>query len=519
MAGVIIAASAFAGSYFGYNFYQDRQFAWAEEQRAEVQKGLAHAEDLASAFRNVGKVVEPAVVKIDVRRKALPVGNGGKRTAPDEDLLRRFFPDRDGDGEPDVPEGFRLNPDDEGPFEQGGTGSGVIMEFNDGKGFVLTNNHVAGGADEIVITLSDGREFRNGKVLGADPMTDLAVVEVSGDRLSPASWGNSDELQKGDWVMAFGAPFGYVGSMTHGIVSALNRQAGILGPRGYEQFIQVDAPINPGNSGGPLVNLRGEVVGINTAIASRNGGFQGIGFSVPSNQAKFVYQQLKEHGKVTRGWLGVGISDVAKDLPLAQSFGYEGTKGVLVGQVMPGTPAAGKVNRGDIITAINDQPVDSVQQLRNKIAAMAPNTDVKITLFRQKQQEAVSIKLGEQPTDLVASRQSERPGKAAPNVEKPAALDALGVHALTLTPEIAETRNLPVKAGVVVTRLDRNSPAARAGVRAGDVITEVADQPVKNIDELKSALEKQDLSKGVRVYVYTGEFARYEFIPTGKDNK
>ena len=274
------------------------------------------------------------------------------------------------------------------------------MEYSDGKGYILTNNHVAGAAEEMIITLADGREIRNAKLLGTDPKTDLAVVEIKADRLSPAKWGNSDDLQKGDWIMAFGSPFGYVGSMTHGIVSALNRQAGILGAAGYESFIQVDAPINPGNSGGPLVNLHGEVVGINTAIASRTGGFQGIGFAIPSNQAKFVYGSLKDHGKVVRGWLGVAISDVARDPALAKSFGYTGAHGVLVGQTFAKTPATGKLQPGDIITAIDGKTVDSVQQLRNIVAVTPPNTELNFTVFREGKSKVLSVTIEEQPAEF-----------------------------------------------------------------------------------------------------------------------
>src|SRR6185312_14349852 len=225
-----------------------------------------------------------------------------------------------------------------GSYEQVGTGSGVIMEVNGRTGYILTNNHVAGGATEMSVTLADGRKLDDAKLVGADPKTDLAVVQISAEDLKGAKWGDSSNLQQGDWIMAFGSPFGYVGSMTHGIVSALNRsQVGILGQQGYEDFIQVDAPINPGNSGGPLVNLHGEVVGVNTAIASRSGGFQGIGFAIPSNEAKFVYEALKSHGKVVRGWLGVSIADVARNEKEAQSFGYKGTAGVLVEQSFPNT--------------------------------------------------------------------------------------------------------------------------------------------------------------------------------------
>jgi len=188
----------------------------------------------------------------------------------------------------------------------------------------------------MTVTLSDGRAIKKAKLVGADPKSDLAVVKIEADRVIAAKWGNSDELQKGDWILAFGSPFGYIGSMTHGIVSALNRDVGILrSTMGYENFIQVDAPINPGNSGGPLVNTRGEVVGINTAIASRSGGFQGIGFAIPSNQAKFVYTALKNNGKVVRGWLGVKISDVSQEPEKARTFGYQGAADVAGDQEEP----------------------------------------------------------------------------------------------------------------------------------------------------------------------------------------
>ncbi|OPZ80779.1 MAG: putative periplasmic serine endoprotease DegP-like precursor [bacterium ADurb.Bin431] len=193
----------------------------------------------------------------------------------------------------------------------------------------MTNNHVAGGASSITVTLADGREFKNAKLVGADPKTDLAVIKIEADRLIPARWGNSDEMQKGDFVLAFGAPFGFVGSMTHGIVSGLNRSTEVtgqrlLGPYGYEQFIQVDCPINPGNSGGPLVNLKGDVVGINTAILTRSGGFQGVGFAIPSNQAQEIYGTLKSEGRVTRGFLGVEIFDAGKARERAKQMGIEG---------------------------------------------------------------------------------------------------------------------------------------------------------------------------------------------------
>src|SRR5690606_33573700 len=298
----LLTVALVAGGYFGGGWLlRTAQFARAQEQVQATREQLAQVDDLASVFRHVGKAIEPSVVNIRVIKEVPGIRS---RIPLDDEMLRRFFPDHDGDGEPDLPEGFRM-PDSE-PFRQMGNGSGVIMDVVNGEAYILTNNHVAGGPEEMVITLYDGRKSEEAELIGADPKTDLAVVKIKASNVIAAPWGNSDELQKGDWILAFGSPFGYVGSMTHGIVSALNRDnVGILGAGGYEDFIQVDAPINPGNSGGPLVNIRGQVVGINTAIASRTGGFQGIGFAIPSNQAKMVYTQLRETGKVTRGWLGI----------------------------------------------------------------------------------------------------------------------------------------------------------------------------------------------------------------------
>src|SRR5580658_2330047 len=280
---LLSAAAVTGGFYGGGTLLEKYQFARAESQVDDNRQDLSNAEDLSTVFRHIGKVIGPSVVNIQVRKE---IKN------PQDDTIRKFFHDH---GE-ELPPGFDGGgggegggDGDDGEQQEVGTGSGVIMEASDGYGYILTNNHVAGGADEMDITLPDGREIKNGKLLGADPKSDLAVVRIQADDLIPAKWGNSDDLEKGDWVLAFGSPFGFVGSMTHGIVSALNREdVGII-PQGYENFIQVDAPINPGNSGGPLVNIHGEVVGINTAIASRSGGFQGIGFAIPSNQAKVVF--------------------------------------------------------------------------------------------------------------------------------------------------------------------------------------------------------------------------------------
>src|SRR5688572_31878212 len=374
LTGAVVFGAAAAAGFMGSGFVKDVQFANAQQKVEATREQLTHVEGVSPGFREVGKVVEPSVVNIRVTKGSSALS---RRLPFDDEMLRRFFPDRDGDGEPDMPEEFN-NPS---PLE--GTGSGVIMETVEGGAFVVTNNHVAGNATEMTITLADGRTIDNAKVVGTDPKTDLAVLKIEADRLIPAKWSNSDELQKGDWIMAFGSPMGYIGSMTHGIVSALNRtNVGILGSMGYENFIQVDAPINPGNSGGPLVNVRGEVVGINTAIASVTGGFAGVGFAIPSNQAKVVYTQLKEKGKITRGYLGVAIDDVSSPKNpnaklVLESLGFTGKDGILVFQV-PDGPSTGKLEPGHVITQLNGKPVTDVQALRNQIAARAPNPEARL---------------------------------------------------------------------------------------------------------------------------------------------
>jgi len=502
LVAILAWAMICVAGYFGYQYLLNQQFARAEEQRTQAQAGLASIQDLSTAFRQVGKIVEPTVVNIQVTRKA-PIA----RRQMDPDLLRRFF--RENEGDLQLPPDFEI-PDDELSPEQIGTGSGVIVEYSGGKGYILTNNHVAGGAESFEITLNDGRKFRNVKVLGTDPKTDLAVIEMPADRLATAKWGNSDDVKQGDWILAFGSPFGYVGSMTHGIVSALHRQAGII-TGGYENFIQVDAPINPGNSGGPLVNLRGEVIGINTAIASRDGGFQGIGFAIPSNQAKFVYAQLKEKGKVVRGWLGVRITDVAEELKVAKSYHYEGNTGVIVEDIMPGTPARGKLQPGDIITKIKGKEVANTQELRNAIAAIPPGTQINMDVFRNGKQQELSIKLGEQPENVATIRRG-RGGQPAPG--ETSNLSTLGIQVMTLTSELADRRGLDIKAGALITKVDRNSLAAREGLRPGDVITEIGNTAVNSAEDLGSALQKADLKKGVRLYVTTPQGSRFVFLST-----
>lgn len=510
---VVIGGVSVAGVSVVNSLFKDVQFARAEEQVQASREQLQKMEDFAGVYRTVGKAVEPSVVSIEVQKKVRTASLQNQPEIPEE--MKRFFPDRDGDGEPDLPNNFGAQPD----MEQIGTGSGVIMQVDGSYGYILTNNHVAGDAAEMTITLHDGREIKKAKLLGTDPKTDLAVIRIEADRLIPAKWGDSDKLEKGDLIMAFGSPFGYVGSMTHGIVSALNRQAGILGRNGYENFIQVDAPINPGNSGGPLVNLHSEVVGINTAIASRTGSFNGIGFAIPSNQAKQVYTQLKDKGKVLRGYIGVSIMDVSRDVNLAKSFGYDGEKGVLVQETYSDTPATGLLQEGDIVTSINGKKVDNSTQLRNIVAGLAPNEEATFAVVREGKQQDVKIKIGEQPEDLNAMRgKGKKPSLSKKDSTeqgdvKADVLSDLGIKLANPTPALLQRWGLESdQQGAMVTTLDAKGLAAKAGFVQGDVITRIGTEEVIDAESAKAALASQDISKGIRFYVVNREGSRFVFV-------
>jgi serine protease Do len=511
LATLTLAAAAVGAGFIGSELVQNVRFASAEAQVQTSREQLSKADDLSTVFREVSKVVSPSVVQIQVH-KTIKNPHAGM----DNDLLKRFFGDQ-GDGEFQLP--------DQGDLEQVGTGSGVIMETDGSDAYILTNNHVAGGATEMTITLSDGRELANAKVLGTDPKTDLAVVKVHADHLIAAKWGDSDQLAKGDWVLAFGSPLGFVGSMTHGIVSALHRtDVHILGQYGYENFIQVDAPINPGNSGGPLVNTRGEVVGINTAIASRSGGFQGIGFAIPSDQAKYIYNSLKESGKVVRGWLGVSIRDVSAEPQLAESFGYHGKDGVIVEELVPNSPATGHLKAGDIITKVNGKSITNVNELRNAIAATKPNTEDAFVVSRDGKETTATVKIGEQPADLASIRNGQHNGNQENGEENsPAATasaESLGLKFQTLTDELADKIGVTDVKGAVITNVAPNSVAAKKGLRPGDVITRVGSTTVTTAAEANNAISKANpTARGVRLYVTSKEGSRFVFLkPAAKEN-
>ncbi len=477
----------------------------ARAETPNEQAALARIDDLATAMKHVNKIIEPTVVSIDVTKTTV-AGNGLGQDQ--EDLLRRFFPDTDGDGEPDVPPGmkFHFGNGDGQPFKQQGEGSGVILDVKGDSAYILTNNHVAGGAEKIVVTLSDGRQITDAEVVGTDPRTDLAVLKVKGENLTGAKWADSDSIDKGDIVMAFGAPFGYVGSMTQGIVSALGRQAGILGRDGYENFIQTDCAINPGNSGGPLVNVHGEVVGINTAIASQTGAFNGIGFAIPSNQARFVYESLRDHGKVTRGFLGVSISDVTLLPGRAKAVGYTERVGAFVSEVKNDTPAEGKLQPNDIIVSLDGAPVSTANALRMKIATIEPGKDVKLGIVRDGKKETVELKLAAFPEDQKQASATGQKDHATANAGIGATLTDANANRL-------KSFGLPGDAkGALVTSVKAGSPGQLAGLEVGDLITRINGKDIANAEDASAAFKEAKLSEGVNVMIRNKDGTKSVFV-------
>jgi serine protease Do len=340
-------------------------------------------------------------------------------------------------------------------------GSGVIVSKD---GYILTNNHVVADAQEIKVTTSDRKNY-TATIVGTDPKSDLAVIKLKGEvsNLKPAEFGDSGQLRLGDIVLAIGNPFGVGQTVTMGIVSAKGRTD--LGIEAYEDFIQTDAAINPGNSGGALINSEGRLVGINTAILSRSGGYQGIGFAIPSNMASPIMDSLKKNGKVVRGWLGVAIQDV--DQELADAMKLPNATGILLSDVKPGTPAAkAGLQRGDVVLKVDGKIVDTSGQFRNVIAASGSKKKVRLDFVRDGKAVASDVELGEMPdTDAVAS--------AGSNSSPGSALDGIALESINPQNRSAFDLDDSIKQGVVITRLDPQSNAAHAGLRPGDVVLEV----------------------------------------------
>jgi serine protease Do len=460
--------------------------------------GSAQAPLLVKGLPDFSELVErvgPSVVSIRTTQRVNEDEgeDGDEADAQMREFFKRFF----GTPMPGQPNPQRKGTPKKGS-EQGeerprGVGSGFILSTD---GFVMTNAHVVDGADEVYVNLTDKREFK-AKVVGVDKRTDVAVLKIEAKSLPAVSIGDVSKLKVGEWVMAIGTPFGLENTVTAGIVSAKARDTGE-----EIRFIQTDVAVNPGNSGGPLINMRGEVVGINSQILSRSGGFMGISLSIPIDDAMKVAEQLRSGGKVVRGRIGVSIGAVPKDV--AESIGLGKAQGAMVNGVEPGTPAdkAG-IEAGDIITKFNGQTIDKAADLQRLVGATKPGTKSTVQVFRRGAYKDLSVTVAELDAPKAKGDATEKKDK-----EKGASIASLGLKLKDLSAD--QKRELRQTGGVLVEGVD--GPAGRAGIQAGDVILSLANVQVANVSEFEQVLAKVDKAKPVTVLVRRGEFAQYVLI-------
>jgi serine protease Do len=431
----------------------------------------AELSNVPASFNHLAEMVSPAVVNI---RTVKTIKGGGPvfrqfqrdpwgRQGPFKDFFERFFGD-----------------DTHREFKQPSLGSGFIF---DEEGFVVTNNHVVEDADQIKVILKDKREF-DAKIVGRDPNTDIALIKIeSGQDLPAVKLGDSDALKVGQWVVAIGSPFGLEQTVTAGIVSAKGR---VIGSGPYDDFIQTDASINPGNSGGPLLNMKGEVVGINTAIIASG---QGIGFAIPINLAKDIIVALKDEGEVTRGWLGVAIQDLSGDM--AEYYGIEDGKGVFVADVFEGDPAdkAG-IKPKDIILEVNGEKIETSRQLTGMIAKIHVGDRARIKLLRDGKEKTVKVEIAKRSEERLAARR--QPGEET---------EEFGIRVADLTPEIAQRFNIDETSGVIVSHVESDSKGAEADIRVGDIIKEINRQPIGNITDYQNILSKVATGDSLNLFI------------------
>jgi len=446
-------------------------------------------------FVDVVKKAKPAVVHIKVEK--MSTNNNLTGISPEDMFNNPFFQQFFGPN-------FRLPPQRKPQrHKMHGQGSGFIISHD---GFILTNNHVVEGADSIKVILSDNRDFI-AKVIGTDPKTDVALIKITDpENLPIMPLGDSSKLEAGEWVIAIGNPFGLSQTVTAGVISATGRNS--IGISEYENFIQTDAAINPGNSGGPLINSKGEAIGINTALFSRTGGYMGIGFAIPINMAKSIEKQLQKSGKVVRGWLGVGIQNMTKDL--AESFGVKRTKGILIGSVQKNSPASSAgLKQGDIIIRINSTEVHDVSDLRNKIAFIAPGTKTMLHIIRKGREKKILVTIGTQPDNF---------GQNGSVWGENSTLEQFGLSLQELTDELAAKFGYPQNSGVIISDVKINSPAAEAGLKPGQLVEEVNRQRVRNMRDFKESIQSSTKSGKILLRIRSGEYSTYVVLTnTGND--
>lgn len=450
------------------------------------------ARELSKAFSSAAKAATPAVVSVRVE-KTVQVGSlsrpgrGFGFNDPfgqfGDDFLRRFFGD-------EAPQ--RQSPR---KYSERGQGSGFIISED---GYILTNNHVVGDVDKITVELQDGRVFDDAKLVGTDPDSEVALIKIEGRGFPVLPLGDSAKMEIGDWVIAIGNPFGLSETVTVGVVSAVGRSNVRIAA--YENFIQTDAAINPGNSGGPLINLDGEVIGINTAIVSQSGGYMGIGFAIPINMAKAIEEQLRDSGKVSRGYLGLLAQDVTAEM--VEPLGMKEPGGVVVARVERGSPAEkGGLKVQDIILELNGKKVESYDAFRNEVAAMKPGTKVRLTVSRDGRSEELAMTLGERPSTAALKEQPAQESK-----------EALGIEVQDLTKDLAEQFGYPLGEGVIVSAVVPGGPAAEEGIQAGDLIASVDRKSVSSVEEFTATVKKASKNGKVLLLVKRGEMSQFVVV-------
>ncbi|OQY07437.1 MAG: hypothetical protein B6I25_01805 [Planctomycetales bacterium 4572_13] len=453
-------------------------------QAADVDtNGIETLRKTSKAFSAVAEQATPAVVAVHVRAKVHQQISGFGSGSPfDDDFFERFFGGRSP---------RRQRPDT--PQYREGQASGFIISAD---GFVLTNHHVIDDADEITIITDGGNKYEDVELVGSDDKADVALLKIKDvDDLPFLELGDSDQLQIGEWVIAIGNPFGLTETLTVGVVSALGRNDVMhRGEDVYQDFIQTDAAINPGNSGGPLLNLDGEVIGINSAIITGDGGYMGIGLAVPANMAKAVKEQLIETGKVQRGYVGIGMQNISSDM--ADFFKFENNKGVLVTRITENSPAdkAG-LKKDDVVIGIDDKKVEAPQDLKNIIGFTTPETEVEFTIIRDGKEKKVTVKVGSKADSELADT-SDLGQK-------------FGLTVKTIDEAAADPYKATEGEGVVVVKVKPGSPAARAGIRGGMVIFSVNRNEVANVGEFNEAMKESEESKKALLLVGTGRYAQY----------
>lgn len=449
----------------------------SHRQEAAAVPTPAKADDLSAAFRAVAAEATPSIVSIETLTKSKPFQVQG-RQFNEEDLpapFRDFFKN-----DPRLDELFRGRGRHVTP-QRRGRGSGFII---DASGVILTNNHVVDGADEVKIRLHDGREFI-GRDIKTDPRTDVAIVRIDATDLKPLRLGDSMATQVGDWVLAIGSPFGLDTSVTAGIISAKGRSNRITA---RADFLQTDAAINPGNSGGPLLNLRGEVIGINTAIATESGGYDGIGFAIPTHIAGWVSQKLITHGEVTRAYLGTEIRTV--DAETARQFKLKVLEGALVRSVLPDSPAAkAGLEPGDLILKLNDHPINNSTTLQGTVEQLSIGKSYPMVILRDGKEITLNVTMAEMPKDVVAAHHEQE--EPAPSASKS---DNVGLEVRPLTKDLAKQFGTSGTTGLLITGVEEGSPAQIAGLKTGDVIERAGGQPVTTVEEYTKA--RDQFSKG-----------------------